>query len=428
MTRHMLNLGGMRVAPGHPIIAEMERAASLCIATAYRYLERERLSRSVKNIDLGDVGAVDVAQKPTAPPSIRLSELYKRWKATLRVADKEIGRLDHQQRRLVETIGDLPINHITKAMISEHMALVARFPGRKRSVQLSTLPMHELVEQFERENMERKGEEKHQPLTAFTAAEWFSGYQRMFKFAVVNDLLEKSPVDGLKEYVVRGSESTTRRAFTLAEIDKLFGTPLFRGYDPTAPKGSRNKAGSVVTRDAKYWLPVIALLHGARLTEMAAMPLSDIRKAERGGWHFDLTDRNVKTATSRRVIPMHPRLIELGFLEHLNGLCEAGETWLFPDLDHKAKVGPGHGFSKWFGRWMGQIGLTDKETTFHSFRHTWVRRARETPNVKKEMHDIISGHKGMTVSDRYGRGADISPLARDMAKIVFPELTIQKVT
>jgi integrase len=430
MTRQMLQIGGLRVAPGHPIIGEMEQTAAYHISLAYTVLERERRAMAIKSMPLEAVMPTRTDPKVGEAPAIKLSALYAAWKASLTgkkaVADKEKGRLDHQFRRLVETVGDLPANYVTKAMITEHMGLVARFPGRKRSAALNALPMRELVEQFEAENAKRADAERHAALTAFTAAEWFSGYRRMFAFGRRHDLLTLNPTDDIADDVVRGSKSTIRRAFTKEEIEKLFGTPLFRGYDPSAVKEQRNTAGSVVTRDSKYWIPIIALLHGARLTEMAAMPLADFRQTEDGDWFFDLTKRDVKTLTSRRLIPAHPDLVDLGFLEHVETLREAGEKWLFPDLNHTSKMGPGHGFSKWFGRWTDQIGLTDPTITFHSFRHLWVRRARETPGVKKTIHDIISGHKGQTVSDDYGPGADIKPLIQAMALITFPELTLTK--
>ena len=70
---------------------------------------------------------------------------------------------------------------------------------------------------------------------------------------------------------------------------------------------------------------------------------------------------------------------------------------------------------------MDKVGLTDPAITHHSFRHTWKRHARATPDVKEEMHDILSGHKGVnTVARKYGEGAPLEALARDMAKIKFP--------
>ena len=203
---------------------------------------------------------------------------------------------------------------------------------------------------------------------------------------------------------VRGSVSVKRRAYTPDEIAIIFAKPMFR--DETG---------------AKRWLPILALFHGARLSELAAMPRSHFRQIGEH-WCFDLTadDRKLKTEAARRIIPLHPKLVELGWLAHFKGL---DGKWLFPDLDHASSHGPGHEFSKWWGIWMDEQGLTDPALTFHSFRHAWKRRARAS-DVKEEMHNVISGHKGVGVGQDYGRGADIGPLVRDMALITFPEFPI----
>lgn len=303
------------------------------------------------------------------------------------------------------------------------MAMVSRFPGRKRPPELNALPIRRLVDRFEAENAERPTEQKWRVLSATTVGEWFAGYRRMFDHAVAMDRVEINPFDKLKKMVVRGTTSVDRRAFTDEEITAIFMAPLFTGFEGDGKQGYREKAGSTVLKDAKYWLPIIALHHGARLTELAAMPLTGFRSVKREDgediWFFDLTDRRLKTEQSQRLIPMHPAMIELGWLEHVAALREAGEAWLFPDLLHDNPRGAGHEFSKWWGNWSTKNGFGDAETTFHSWRHTWKRGARRSP-VKEEMHDVISGHKGQTVSRGYGAGADIEPLARDMALIEFP--------
>jgi hypothetical protein len=57
-----------------------------------------------------------------------------------------------------------------------------------------------------------------------------------------------------------------------------------------------------------------------------------------------------------------------------------------------------HEASKWFSRFFDRQKI---DKVFHELRHTWVEGARLSP-IKKEIHDIISGHAATTVSDRYG--------------------------
>jgi integrase len=146
-------------------------------------------------------------------------------------------------------------------------------------------------------------------------------------------------------------------------------------------------------------------------------------KQESGIWFIDLTptkDRKLKTKGSARQVPLHPRLIEAGFVEYVRSVPASGP--LFPDL----KKGP-HGkrtaaFARWFARWSGGLGhgLDDPRVTLHSLRHSLKRACRDA-GVPEEIHDQITGHVTQGVGRRYGLGASLKVLAEEMAKISFDE-------
>jgi hypothetical protein len=428
----MLAAGGLVVAPSDPMVEVMRGEAAITLLYAEKWKERARLevafqrrADAVRKTDLDDV-AVEPTQPAKALPaaSLTIQRLFDAWLPTLTVAEKEKGRLKHQIRRLIEFVGDKPASHVEKREILEFMDLVARFPGRKRPPALNALPISKLIERFEIENAARPEAERWKTLTRTTAEEWFAGYSRMWEFglAMEFDNLVRNPFHGLR-FAIRGAPSTKRRAYTDDEITTIFTSPMYQGFDGDPDKGYRDRPGSKIVRDAKYWLPILALFHGGRLSEIAAMPLADFKskKAEDEQVHyFDLTDRSLKTDKSERIVPLHPHMVGIGWLDYVAERRTAGDRWLFPDLDHANKNGPGHEFSKWWGNWCNAHGLADPGLVYHSWRHTWKRRARQSP-VKREMHDIISGHAGVAVADNYGKGADIEALARDMALITFPK-------
>ena len=421
-----LRIGGFRVSKDDPVIPLFRQEAALTFMYATLSRERDRLA-SAFQLRMDAVAATDLdeivtsnqtPEKPLPPPAITIRQLFERWVASVKPVEKERGRLEHQIRRLVEVIGDKPANYVSKSDIEEFMALVARFPGRKRPVRLNVLPMRELIATFELEKLKRPDTE-WKTLTGTTAGEWFAAYHRMFRYGVLMELIPSNPFEGLK-FTAKGAASVKRRGYTDAEIADIFSSPAFQGFSTTAgPQRLRSKAGSEIVRDAKYWLPILSLFHGARLTELAAMHLADLKVTDGGVHFFDLTKRTLKTETSKRLVPLHPHMNEIGFLDYVAGLRTRGAEWLFPDLDHTSKLGPGHEFSKWWGEWCDERGLDDPAITHHSWRHTWKRRARSS-EVKEEMHDIISGHKPVTIGRVYGAGAEIEDLARDMALITFP--------
>jgi len=426
----MLRAGGLSVGSDDPVIPLMRREAALHLLYAAKFHEQQRRLAALEaasRVDLDDLLVVSPAPAKALPaPSLPVSELFEEWLEAVSPSEKEGGRLRHQMRRFVEVIGNKPANFVTKDDVATLMKLVVRFPGRMRSTALNALPMPKLVEAFEAENAKlTAADQPPMPtLSEKSVGHWLAGWKRMFELAVNRDWVEKNPLRGM-EYTIKGAPSVSRREFSDDEIQIIFGAPLFQGFGGDGRQGYRKEPGKTVSRDAKFWLPILALFHGGRLTEFAAAPLADVKQTVEGTWFFDLTAREigglggVKNKTSRRQIPMHPHMLAIGFVDYVLGLRGAGEAWLFPDLDHASRFGPGHEFSKWFGRWMDVHGLPDPTITHHSWRHTWKRRARES-DVPEERHDVITGHAPATISRGYGKGVSIEVLAKDIASITFP--------
>jgi intergrase/recombinase len=70
----------------------------------------------------------------------------------------------------------------------------------------------------------------------------------------------------------------------------------------------------------RYWIPLITMHSGMRLNEVCQLYLEDVQKVD-GVWCFDINenaeDKKLKTPASARVIPVHPLLIELGFMDYV---------------------------------------------------------------------------------------------------------------
>ena len=99
---------------------------------------------------------------------------------------------------------------------------------------------------------------------------------------------------------------------------------------------------------------------------------------------------------------MPPLLLQIGIQRYAEELGERGETWLFPRVRSAPCRQRTSSWSQWFGRYLRKVvGITDRRKTFHSFRHTFKDLCREA-GVTKEIHDRLTGHAGVDVSDRYG--------------------------
>lgn len=116
--------------------------------------------------------------------------------------------------------------------------------------------------------------------------------------------------------------------------------------------------------------------------------------------------RRLKTASSRRLVPVHPGLVKLGLLDHIKG---QGVDLLFP-----VNVGP-HGklsgaFSKWWRRFTASVGVDSPQKVFHRLRHLVTDKLRAS-GTQQGIISAILGHTIPGMMSRYGSGWDVRALS-----------------
>ena len=168
----------------------------------------------------------------------------------------------------------------------------------------------------------------------------------------------------LSNRLVEESHEDVRDEWTEEELTKLFSLPVWRSYAlPTA-----KNAGA----DAAYWVPLLGLYTGARITELCQLRIDDFSEKE-GYWMLRLavTDeaQSLKAAASWREIPLPAELLELGLLQYRADIQAMGQEWLFPAVNKSAQNNAGGGVSSWFSKMKIAEGFR-KEVVFHSLRGT----------------------------------------------------------
>jgi integrase len=150
-------------------------------------------------------------------------------------------------------------------------------------------------------------------LTKRTAGNYVSHVAQLFKWLKgQGQITGENPVKGVvvvskREKRLRQAEGHGIEAFELEDLKRLF--------DPANYKK--------LTMAHARWAPLIALYTGARVGEIAQLYLRDFIVEDGHPCiriDADNDGQTVKTESSRRLVPLHPVLIELGLLDYVENL------------------------------------------------------------------------------------------------------------
>ena len=193
-----------------------------------------------------------------------------------------------------------------------------------------------------------------------------------------------------------------RAVFRAEELEKVFQHTLWTGHESAT---RRHKVGPVITKDGQYWCPLIASVTGARLEEIAALTVSDIR-AEGGIPYFSFDEneiRDVKTEASRRRVPVHSALIDAGFVKYVEEMKLRKSSAVFPDFT------PGTGTTTKYGKRLGynwrksleySLDGNPRKLCFHSMRHFVNKTIRDMHDVPRLVRLNIVGQEPTDTNDR----------------------------
>ena len=148
---------------------------------------------------------------------------------------------------------------------------------------------------------------------------------------------------------------------------------------------------------------------GARPGEIGQLSANDVRQ-EHGHWIMHITTegeshdqgKSVKTAGSMRVLPIHPQLISLGFLNYHAERLADGDKQVFPGAKRNARGQMMSEFSREFGKYLTRIGLTvGRGLSLYSFRHGAADALRRAEYLDNQFGFIL-GHTEAPMTGRYG--------------------------
>jgi len=193
------------------------------------------------------------------------------------------------------------------------------------------------------------------------------------------------------------------------EERKAYDLQDLRAISRNLPKDS--------SKPEKLYVPMICMLSGMRLDEACQLYREDIIQVD-GLWCFDVNDckdKKLKNLSSKRMVPVHPYLIELGFLGYVE-LCQEGSR-LWGNLKRCKVNGYSNSLGKWYQRFNRKHVTDDPLKTFHSLRHTFADTLKQL-GVQGNLISELMGHANSNITTgRYGK--------RYQSKVLFE--VIQKI-
>lgn len=298
-----------------------------------------------------------------------LSEVVQGYLSVYSKKNKDAMLKKHQTvlSMLVEVIGDKPVDELLQADITEFFELVVKLPPRwKDKCRQQGVGIRDLAMQ------------DHETVLGPKAFEdtYIASVRPFLKAARIKFQDQGFPphltVEGIEYGGDREGGGSKQRAMKREELVRMFEGPEMQCF-------AKDHALA-----HQYWLPHVALFTGARVNEICQLnPQADILQDEESGvWHLWINTKteadsrikkSVKTGDDRRV-PIHKKLIELGFLDYVNSVKARGEKLLFPQWVPVNKRASGNA-EDWFRQFLRDINLRDETPKasllgMHAFRHT----------------------------------------------------------
>ena len=316
---------------------------------------------------------------------------------------------------LAELIGGhRPLSSLTRADFNALRDQLRSYPKNRHRLRATrNQPLSQIIQSG-----------KYEPLNARTAKKFFELARALISYAHDQGYLKENLAAGLT-FSTKGAPSPRKRTYTPRQIEQLLNGPVYTLKAP--PRWRLN--------DYRFWLPLLGLYSGARLSELCQLQLGDIRE-ELGVWVISISSsgaRQLKTVDSERLVPLHKVILEAGFLEfHQQRLDATGSNLsapLFENIRVHGDLSPGHTASRWYRGsdkddkgYLGQCGLGEDELTFHGLRHTFIQQFRRQ-KLDMLIGKALVGHADRSTTGGYGDCYPSYVLKEELDKIDFEAST-----
>ena len=324
------------------------------------------------------------AVKPCTSPSQAL-ERFMQYKRN-HISEKEFGMLKAKCQIVLNLLNKTELQTIRRVDAENVSEILRSYPTNlKKQKQFNGLSGIQAIELNQQLKMPTLSEE-----SVKSYCQKMSGF---FEWCVQNELTDINPFKAIRFRKTR-KDSEAKHAYSITDLQKIFSSEIYSNRQ--------------FKHNYYFWLPILAYLTGARLNELCQLYKADVYQHE-GVWLIRIDDKfegqKLKNLASRRLIPIHNKLIELGFIDFVQ---TRQHERVFPELAN-GRDGFGMTASKWYGRYKAKLGF-GKGHDFHSFRHTVATQFKRLQISHITAGEILGHTQNNITYDRYGKGLDIAQM------------------
>ena len=318
---------------------------------------------------INEPGRLALAAKKTVAKFIKEYLDYESDRATEKeIGVKKVPQIRTRLKPFLENFAKRQVGTLTPADLEEFKKMLAYYPKNIHKLRYAiNLTFDEIIRRSKAKLLLDNNEKPAQVITQNTLDGYIVTATNFLEFCKRQYAINPTLLDGFKAKTPKARKGVTRRAFNREELQRIFDSDYYRSAN--------------YNRSYQYWVIHLAAFTGARVNELAQLSPSDIEKDKDGLWFIKITaaldegedSKSLKNEESRRLIPVHQKLIDLGFISYVEKKKKEGVSNLFGINPAKADK-YGKAPSQWFNnKYLRDfLKIYDPAVVFHSFRHRFI--------------------------------------------------------
>ena len=349
-----------------------------------------------------------------------LSSNAKTFFERKRIEGKKIKEIESDKRiveEFIEIVGDIDFSTITKNEVSHYIDVQTKLPpNRKKSPKYRDLSIKEVMKLKLSQKEIQTPQNINKRITKLSV---------FGNWGVRQGLLITNPFSGMKFSVKK--QPHTRQPFTTDELRKIFKPETYLKW--TIHFSHPYRKDRVSNHLPYYWIFLLGIFSGMRTNEMCQLRLIDIKKQKNIWFIFieDSEETKVKTENAIRKVPVHPQLIDLGFVDYVTAQKKSKRGRLFWELSEDRDGFASHVSRHYNERFLPAVGLWKKYTkVLYCTRHTFINKLY-SEMVDENVIKVLIGHEKEFTMKHYG-GDPFTPerLLEEISKVSYSGINWKK--